>query len=143
MYIIQQKLKYLHRKGRLNQTKNYVQHGDVSVYTHCINVAYMSVKIAQIFHLNVNMDTLITGALLHDYFLYDWHDGNKDHRLHGFTHPKKALKNAMEDYNLSPKAKNIIVRHMFPLTIIPPTCMEAWIVCLADKICAIKETLKS
>ena len=51
MYIIQQKLKYLHRFGRINETKNYIQHGDVSVYEHCMNVAVMSVKIAQFLHL--------------------------------------------------------------------------------------------
>ena len=27
---------------------------------------------------------------------------------------------------------------MFPLTPVPPTCTEAWIVCIADKICAIE-----
>lgn len=140
MYIIEQKLKYLNHIGRLSETKNFIQHGDVSVYEHCLNVAYMSVRIALFLHLKVNMDTLITGALLHDYFLYDWHDGNKAHRLHGFTHPQRALKNAMQDYSISPEVKNVIVRHMFPLTFIPPTNREAWIVCLADKICAIKET---
>lgn len=30
---------------------------------------------------------------------------------------------------------------MFPLTPIPPAYKEAWIVCIADKICAIEETL--
>ena len=87
-----------------------------------------------------NMDALVIGALLHDYFLYDWHDGEGRH-LHGFTHPECAYKNAEKDYTLSPRVKNIIVRHMFPLTPIPPTCTEAWIVCIADKICAIEETL--
>ena len=124
-YIIQKKLRYLENCGRINETKNYIQHGSISVYTHCVNVARMSVKIAKWLPIQVNMDALVIGALLHDYFLYDWHD----------------YKNAEKDYTLSPRVKNIIVRHMFPLTPIPPTCTEAWIVCIADKICAIEETL--
>ena len=86
------------------------------------------------------MEQLIRGALLHDYFLYDWHDGKGRH-FHGFTHPGCAKRNAEMDYTLSPRVKNIIARHMFPLTPVPPTCTEAWIVCIADKICAIEETL--
>lgn len=30
---------------------------------------------------------------------------------------------------------------MFPLVPVPPTCREAWIVCLADKWCALRETI--
>ena len=33
------------------------------------------------------------------------------------------------------------MRHMFPLVPVPPTCREAWIVCLADKWCALRETV--
>ena len=29
----------------------------------------------------------------------------------------------------------------FPLVPVPPTCREAWIVCLADKWCALRETI--
>ena len=100
----------------------------------------MSVRIAKWLPIQVNMDALIIGALLHDYFLYDWHDGKGRH-FHGFTHPECAKRNAEKDYTLSPRVKNIIARHMFPLTPVPPTCTEAWIVCIADKICAIEETL--
>lgn len=85
-YIIQKKLRYLETAGRLNETKNYIQHGSISVYTHCVNVARMSVKIAKWLPIQVNMDALVIGALLHDYFLYDWHDGKGRH-FHGFTHP--------------------------------------------------------
>ena len=52
-----------------------------------------------------------------------------------------AMRNACEDYELTEREKNIILRHMFPLTVVPPACREAWIVCLADKICAVLETL--
>ena len=83
---------------------------------------------------------LIRGALLHDYFLYDWHDKANGHHWHGFTHPGTALHNASEDWKLTPVEREIIKKHMFPLTPIPPTCREALLVCLADKICAAKET---
>ena len=62
--------------------------------------------------------------------------------LHGFRHPKTALGNAQRDYYLNWKEKNIIARHMFPLIPVPPQCREAWIVCLADKWCALGETVE-
>ena len=66
-YIIQKKLRYLENAGRLNETKNYIQHGSISVYAHCVNVARMSVRMAKWLPIQVNMDALVIGALLHDY----------------------------------------------------------------------------
>ena len=43
--------------------------------------------------------------------------------------------------NVTSRERNIIARHMFPLVPVPPTCREAWIVCLADKWCALRETI--
>ena len=87
---------------------------------------------------------LVRGALLHDYFLYDWHD--KYHRdikrLHGFYHPGIALRNAMKEYELTKREQDIIKKHMWPLTVIPPLCREAWIVTMADKYCSMLETMK-
>ena len=37
----------------------------------------------------------------------------------------------------------LIKRHMWPVTIIPPTCREAWLVTTADKICTILEVFRS
>ena len=93
--------------------------------------------------MNVDKRSLIRGALLHDYFLYDWHDKNKPAKFHGFTHPKIAFENACQDLELNKKERDIILHHMFPLNPIPPTSKEAWIICLADKICATKETFWS
>ena len=81
------------------------------------------------------------GPVLHDYFLYDWHVKDKTHRLHGFFHPGTALANAQKEYVLSKREKNIILRHMWPLTPCPPACREAWIVTAADKYCSLRETL--
>ena len=133
----------LHSRNH-KSTRKAIQHGNVSVRRHVINVARYSLLINEKLGIKCNKRDLIRGALLHDYFLYDWHD--KDHisplRLHGFFHPGIALKNAEKEYRLSTKEKDIIRKHMWPLTIIPPTCREAWVVSMADKYCSLMETLR-
>lgn len=127
--------------SRVEESKAFYQHGFTSVYKHSLHVAYGSCLMAERCHLPVDYKKLIRGAFLHDYFLYDWHDREHNHkRPHGFYHPSAALKNAMEDFDLSWKEQNIIKRHMFPLTVIPPGCLEAWIVCCVDKVCSTRET---
>lgn len=69
---IKEILKELMEQGRMKYTQRYMQHSDISVYKHCISVAYTSVVLVERFSLNVNRKELIRGALLHDYFLYDW-----------------------------------------------------------------------
>lgn len=128
--------------SRLEQCRRFIQHGDTSVYRHCIAVAYLSCLLAERLHLRVDWPALVRGALLHDYFLYDWHEKAAWHRLHGFRHPGFALRNARQDFSLSPREEDIILRHMFPLTPMPPTCREAWLVCLADKLCSLRETAR-
>ena len=134
----------LAQAGRLDLTREFIQHGDVTVYAHVTSVARASLSFAErLGRVGVSVDraSLLRGALLHDYFLYDWHDPDPSHRLHGFRHPFFALARAEEDFELTPRERNIIVRHMFPLVLVPPTCREAWIVCLADKWCALRETV--
>ena len=128
---IKEILKELDEQGRMKYTQRYMQHSDISVYKHCISVAYTSVELAERFSLNVNRKELIRGALLHDYFLYDWHEKNAGHRFHGFIHAGRALQNAKNDFELTRREENIISRHMFPLNIVPPMCKEAWLVWLA------------
>ncbi len=136
----------LEREGRLGLCREFVQHGDVSVYEHVVAVAVESCRMADALArhgVTVDRPSLVRGALLHDYFLYDWHDPDPSHRLHGFRHPFFALRNAEDDFTLGERERNIIARHMFPLVPVPPTCREAWIVCGADKLVALRETLDS
>lgn len=117
-----------------------IQHGDTTVLLHCLAVAYFSLLLAKKLKLCCDDPSLIRGALLHDYFLYDWHVPDKRHRLHGFHHASRALSNAQADLTLTKIEADIIAHHMFPLTPVPPHCREAILVCLVDKGCGLYET---
>lgn len=123
--------------------KEHIQHGKTSVYEHSYNVAY-TCYLKNKNKKNIDLVSLIRGALLHDYFRYDWHESRKKTSrkgLHGFKHPLIALINAKKDFTLNKKEKNIIRSHMWPLTLFHiPLCKEAWIVCYYDKIISFKET---
>ena len=115
------------RSKNFNHMKRHIQHGNVSVNAHVMNVARYSIAISERLHIACSKRDLIRGALLHDYCLYDWHIPDKEnpHRLHGFYHPGVALRNASKEYELTEREKNIIRRHMWPLTVVPPRCREA------------------
>lgn len=120
----------------------YIQHGDTTCYWHSVAVAHYSVCLIRRLGIRCDMESLIVGALLHDYFLYDWHINDKSHKLHGFSHPKRAFINAQRDWKLTARERDIIRKHMFPLTLIPPIYKESMIVCMVDKFCATKEMLQ-
>lgn len=140
--LIAEVVRELCRQGRMSSSREFCQHGETSVYLHSIRVAYYSLILAELLHLTQHRRELVRGALLHDYFLYDWHEKDSSHRLHGFHHPKTALRNASQDFVLSRLEEDIIVKHMFPLVPVPPTRLESWIVCMVDKGCSLYETMK-
>ena len=129
-------------QAQVQQMRCYTQHGDTDTLLHCVAVAYYSHRVACFLAgvIPFHETELIRGALLHDYYLYDWHVPDPSHQLHGFRHPGFALQNAQRDFPLTRREKNIIARHMFPLTPTPPTCREAVLVCLVDKVCSVYET---
>ena len=88
----------------------------MSVYEHSLAVARMCLRIAKYFPGEVDMRSLVRGALLHE--------------------------NARRDFELNEIEQDMIRKHMFPLNPVPPKYRESWILCMADKICASKETVK-
>lgn len=131
------------QSGRLYQLAAFVQHGTTTTLDHVIAVAYTSLFTALSSGIQVSEGELVRGALLHDYYLYDWHDCKAaPDKWHGFTHPRHALNNARADFpDLSPLEQDIILHHMFPLVPIPPRSKEAWIVSACDKLCSSAETM--
>ncbi|MBQ7563829.1 MAG: HD domain-containing protein [Lachnospiraceae bacterium] len=136
-----EEVRRLQEDERYRKLKEYTQHGNISTYTHCLRVARKSRKLARRLHIRVNEKEMLKGAMLHDYFLYDWHDhGDK---LHGYHHPHIALTNAKKDFGLTKREQNIIKSHMWPLTLTHiPRCREAVLVCIADKLCSLEETIR-
>lgn len=133
--------KQLEEKGDFEEMKAYMQHGRVSTYEHVCKVAALCCMISAGLKLTLDEESLLKGALLHDFYLYDWHN-NKPGTLHGFHHSEIAKKNAVEQYNIDEKTQNIIESHMWPLTLDKlPQSREAVLVCLADKIVSVQETL--
>ena len=128
------------RNKKVKEMKKYIQHGAVSTYDHVESVALLSYLLNHRFHLGARDRVLIAGAVLHDFYLYDWHK-NRGH-YHGFNHPEIACKNAVTYFHVDNNVQGIIKSHMWPLTLTKvPHTREAWIVCLADKLIALKETL--
>ncbi len=135
-------LEELLQKKKFLKMNRYMQHGNTSCLLHSIAVSYYSYRLVKFFHLRVHEKELIRGALLHDYFLYDWHQKYKPSKnvgLHGIIHPKIALFNARRDFDINYLEADIIEKHMFPLTFYPPKYKESIIICLVDKACSIYE----
>jgi len=127
--------------GTFAQSKTYIQHGSISVYEHSLSVARLSFSMGEFFKIK-DKRSLVRSALLHDFFLYDWHVPEKMWSLHGWTHPVTAAENAVKYFNASGKEYSLIRSHMWPYTLLhPPHYREGWIICIADKLVSAWETL--
>lgn len=117
----------------LNQ---FVHHYWTNRLMHSISVSYLAWKIAR--KLGCDEKTAARAGLLHDFCPYDFKKKTPtgEHQL--FFHPKEAAKNSMKKFEISEKEFDAILTHMFPLGPIPKH-REAWIIVLADKICATME----
>lgn len=122
--------------------KDFTQHGRTDCLFHSISVSCYSLAAAGRVPLGLDKKSLVKGALLHDFFLYDWHTKDRSHRFHGFTHPAAALTNAQKEWRLNEKEADIIRKHMFPLIPAVPRYRESLLVCLVDKFCSIMEILR-
>ena len=121
------------------KSEKFTQHGNTSIRDHTISVACMCVSLAQKTHLKYDYSSLVRGALLHDYFQYDWHDKGCP-KGHGWRHASTALKNAADDFSINPVEADMIKKHMFPFNLTAvPRYKETFILTLADKICSCKE----
>lgn len=125
----------------VQQMKNYRQHYETTCFDHCYMAAYYCFLICKKYHLDYKSAT--RAAMLHDLFLYDWRVRQPDRKgFHAFTHGKQACENACKLFDLNEKEKDIIIKHMWPVTIEFPKSIEGFILTLVDKYCALSESFE-
>lgn len=127
----------------VQKMKDYKQHYETTCFDHCKMVAYYSYLLCKKY--NLDYISAARAGMLHDLFLYNWRfreDGRKG--LHAFTHPKTAFENASKLFDLNEKEKDIILKHMWPVTFFSfPKYTESYIITLVDKYCALQESIKA
>ncbi len=124
----------------VKQMKNFKQHCNTSCYKHCMQVAYFTYITCK--KLKLDYVSATRAAMLHDLFLYDWRKKYRNIELsglHAFIHPKIALKNASNIFELNEIEKDIIEKHMWPVTFSFPKYKESYIVTVMDKYSACLE----
>jgi Predicted HD superfamily hydrolase len=125
----------------LKKLDDCVQHHAFSRLHHSLDVAFYSFLVVRF--LRWDCRSTARGALLHDLYFHDWRteafDGNAFKHL--LTHPRIALENARKIADLNAVEENIILRHMWLLTLTPPRYKEGFVVTFVDKYCATHELL--
>ena len=66
---------------KVQQMREFIQHGDVTTYQHCKNVVLVSCWLNHRLHLGADETSLAVGAFLHDFYLYDWHKKGTFHGI--------------------------------------------------------------
>lgn len=123
----------------VQQMKNYKQHYETTCFEHCLIASYFCYLYCK--KHNLDYISCARAAMVHDLFLYDWRkriNGRKG--LHAFTHPFTAYENASKLFNLNNKEKDIILKHMWPVTFFHfPKYKESFVLTFVDKRCALSE----
>lgn len=124
----------------VQQMKQYRQHYQTSCFDHCLMASCTCYLYCKVHHLDYR--SCARAAMLHDLFLYDWRQRQNGRKgWHAFTHPETAYHNASELFSLNEKEKDIILKHMWPITWKFPKYKESLILTMVDKRCAINEAI--
>lgn len=128
---------------KIQKMKLVPMHRGSNCYYHSFKVAKLAINHA-LNHKNVDLEVVLIGAILHDYYLYDWRV-EKDKKMHHLSrHPYLAAEYAKRDFEISERVAKIIKSHMWPVNIKEfPNSKEARILSIADKMVATSEMMTS
>ncbi len=133
---------FLH-DDRILRMRDIFMHRGSNCYIHSFKVAKLAIKRA-LRHSKGDLVTILVGAILHDYYLYDWRMDHSKKKEHIYKHPYVAAENAERDFSIHEPIKKVIQTHMWPFNIDDfPKTKEARIISLADKTIYLKEIMCS
>lgn len=128
---------------KILRMKDISMHRGSNCYEHSFKVAKKAIK-KSLNRKDVNLEVVLLGAILHDYYLYDWRKDRSKLKKHGKNHPEIAINNATKDFDISEDVKKVIKSHMWPINIKDyPKSKEAKIVSISDKAVTIGESFTS
>ena len=130
---------------RILRMKEIPMHRGSNCYIHSFRVAKKAIKNAiRLFKKNIDLEVVLIGAILHDYYLYDWRSNREYRKGHAKNHQKIASENASRDFDVPLEIKKVIESHMWPFNIKSfPNTREAKVVSFADKSVATMEAFTS
>lgn len=130
-------IKVILNNDTVQSLQTFKHHYGSNRLEHSISVAYYSYKVCKF--LNLDYVSVARAGLLHDLFLYDCENTETRPKYHLWKHPKIALKNAEKSFDLNDKEKDIILKHMWPITFSPPRYFESFVITCIDKYCSFRE----
>ena len=132
-------IKDISNNETVQMMKDFNHHCDVTCYEHCKHVAFANYILCK--KLKLDYISAARAGMLHDLFLYNWRGSRRRlEGLHAFVHPKIALQNAEKEFVLNDKEKDIILKHMWPVTFFRfPKYKESFVLTFVDKRCALNE----
>ena len=144
-----QKLEGIYQSFLFNEKilrmKEIPMHRGSNCYEHTFKVAKRAIHHCEKSKKkNINPEVVLVGAILHDYYLYDWRTDRSKIKTHAKQHELIAAENAIKDFGISKEIKEVIETHMWPINIKNyPKSREAKIVSINDKLVALFEALTS
>lgn len=121
---------------KFKSLNNELHHG-ITRFEHSMHVAKTTYFFLNKFN-SKKISEVTKAALLHDFYNdYEIEKYNIVDRLK--VHPKVALKNAKENFDINDIQEDIIINHMFPSTKNIPKSKYGWLVSFVDKGVAIYE----
>lgn len=117
-----------------------IQHHDQTRLNHCLKVSYYSYKAAK--KMGLHYTEVARAGLLHDFYLGQVNSQKKikdKFLLFTSKHPKEAVENSLQYFELTDKEIDIIRTHMFPVDVKIPKYAESWLVSIVDKFISFNE----
>ena len=129
------------RSDAVQELSAFTHHKMTTRYQHCLNVSYYNFKLCKMLHLDA--DSAARAGLLHDLYHYDTakYTRSSPAARHSRNPPEVALRAAEKLIDMNDRERDMIGKHMWPVTVPRPKYAETYVITIVDKYCAVIEYL--